>query len=176
MKASASTPEELVAVLTDEIRRLSGGVSFYDANGDVADLHVFSQTLPQPQSNTEDSDITEENGLLQTNETDTEFPYCVVRIDNVKVTGITTKRTVDIILELGIFYEKEDCQYQHSMLTLFEKIQRRFLINPVIGAAECEPEMVFAVSPNDEDTHPYYFGGAALRFLIPTYEREDMNA
>ena len=51
MKASASTPEELVAVLTDEIRRLSGGVSFYDANGDVADLHVFSQTLPQPQSN-----------------------------------------------------------------------------------------------------------------------------
>ncbi len=176
MKASASTPEGLVAVLMDEIRYLSEGVSFYGANGDVTGLHMFSQTLPQPQSSTEESGMTEESGLLPTNDIDTDFPYCVVKIDNVRVTGITTRRAVDIILELGIFYEKEDCQYQHSMLTLFEKIQRRFLINPVIGAAECEPEMVFAVSPNDEDTHPYYFGGAALCFLIPTYEREDVNA
>lgn len=175
MKVPATTPEGLVEAVMEEIRCLSEEISFFDVNGDMVGMNVFPQMLPRPQNNTEDTGgIPEESELLPVNDTDAEFPYCVVKTDSIKVTGITKSRVVDIILELGIFYDKEDCQYQHSMLSLFEKIQKRFLTNPVLGAAECEPEMVFAISPNDEETQPYYFGGAALRFLIPNYEREDV--
>lgn len=174
------TPESLIDGLIQEIAKLAKDIHFYNKEGEERELNLFRQMTPlaegseeiydsfsqgEPEKNPEETDPSTEPG--------SEFPYCVVKMDTTKVTGITEKRSVDIILEVGLYYDKPDRQYQHSMLTLFERIQKRFLTNPIFGAAECTPDMVFAVSPNDEETAPYYFGGAALRFLIPNYERED---
>lgn len=166
-----------------EIPKLTKDIHFYDKSGTETELKMFRQIVPLAKGDEEgeiyDSFLTEE---IETNQKKTdllketfgsEFPYCVIKIDTTKVTGIREKRSVDVILEFGVFYDKPDRQYQHSMLTLFERIQRRFLIDPILGAAECVPDMVFAMDPEDEKNAPYYFGGAALRFLIPSYEKED---
>lgn len=175
------TPESLMEGLIHEIPKLAKDIHFYNKEGRETELKMFRQITPLAEGSEEiyDSFLTED-AKQHPEETDSpvakigsEFPYCVVKMDATEVTGIKEKRSVGIILEIGLYYDKTDRQYQHSMLTLFEQIQRRFLVNPILGAAECMPDMVFAVSPNDEETAPYYFGGAALRFLIPNYERED---
>ena len=177
------TPESLVAGLMREIPKLAKDIHFYDKEGAITSLKMFEQILPLAKGNESeeifDSYVDEDNESFEEadqkkEEIGSEFPYCVVKIDTTKVTGIKEKRSVDIILEVGLYYDKPDRQYQHSMLTLFERIQRRFLENPILGAAECAPNMVYAVSPNDEETAPYYFGGAALNFLIPNYERKQL--
>lgn len=174
------TPESLIDGLLYEIPKLAKDIRFYDRKGEETELNLYRQIIPLADGNEEiyDSFSQEESEgnpqeLDSPMEPGSEFPYCVVKMDTTKVTGIREKRSVDIILEVGLYYDKPDRQYQHSMLTLFERIQRRFLKNPILGAAECVPDMAFAISPNDEETAPYYFGGAALRFLIPNYERED---
>lgn len=183
MSVVGLTPESLMDGLMGEVRELARDIRFYNKAGEVANLNVFRQITPLAHG-CEDEDIYDsflkESEKLNQDDTDqpsteigSEFPYCVVKMDTTKVTGINAGRSVDLILEIGIYYDDQDRQYQHSMLTLFERIQRRFLTNPILGAAECVPDMVFAIAPNDEETAPYYFGGAALRFLIPIYERED---
>ncbi len=179
------TPESLIEGLMKMLPDLAKDIHFYNSKGELTDLKMYKQMVPLAKGS-ESEEIRDSfwEDDLETPETPkesdkpvvelhSEFPYCVVKMDTVKVSGIKADRTVDIILEVGLYYDNPDRQYQHSMLTFFERIQRRFLTNPILGAAECVPDMAYAISPNDEETAPFYFGGAALRFLIPNYERED---
>ena len=49
----------------------------------------------------------------------------------------------------------------------------RSLTNPLLGEFICQPKMKSVLDDDDENTYPRYFGGMALAFNLPNYERED---
>lgn len=152
------TAEVLVKKLCHEMMVLTEHITFHDSLGNKCKLHVFEQTLPR-KSSEEDPEP---------------FPYCVVKFDNSKVTNVGERQPVDIVLDFGIYYDNPDCQYQHTFHQIFEKIKGRFLDNNFLGSFRCEPEMAFALSPEDEITYPYYYAAVAMKWMIPGYERKDV--
>lgn len=152
------TIEVLMNKLADEIKTLTKDITFYDENGEKCNLNTFQQVLPRAVSDEEDS---------------SPFPYCVIKFDSSKIIDVRERQPVDIVLDFGIYYEKQDCQYQHTFFRVFEKIKRRFLDKNFIGPFRCEPEMAFALSRDDEVTYPYYYAGIAMKWMVPGYERED---
>jgi hypothetical protein len=151
------TPEVLISELAKEIKKITKDVILYDEEGKQAALNAFEQMLPRNVS-----------------ESDTEpFPYCVVKFDESSVTGVGERQPVLIELQFGIYYDKPDCQYHHTMLSIFEKIKARFIDKNFLGPFRCEPEMKFALSPDDDVTYPYYYGGVAMKWMVPGYERKD---
>lgn len=151
------TPEILVQKLCEEMKVLTKDITLRDVEGKRCELNTFEQTLPRKISE-EDADP---------------FPYCVVRFDSSKVTGVRERQLVDIVIDFGIYYDNPDCQYQHTYHRIFEKMKERFIDKNFIGPFRCEPEMTFALSPEDDVTYPYYYAGVAMKWMVPGYERKD---
>lgn len=154
------TPEKLQKELIKELEPLFSQTEFRDENGEKVKMRFFAQTLPRKES-----------------EDDPEpFPWCVVKLgrNDVKDVGGLLNQIQQVSLIFGIYYDEKDCQYQHMMFTLFEKVKKRFLEKPILaGAFSALPEMVSMIDDEEEETYPYYFGGMSLQFLLQTYERED---
>lgn len=151
------TPERLQERLCVEIKNLVRNIHFEDLNGKQTELNVYPQCLPR-----------------KVNEDDPEpFPFCIVKLGDNDVTSIDAAQTQSVVLYFGLYYEKADCQYQHTMLTMMEAIKKRFLTNPLLGEFSCQPKMKSVLDDDDENTYPRYFGGMALAFNLPNYERED---
>lgn len=89
------------------------------------------------------------------------------------VTGIREPQRQEMMLYFGICYWGSDCRWQHAMLTLFERIKKRFLTDPLLGPFSCRPEMDCVLDDEDDTTYPHYFGAMRLVFDLPNYERED---
>lgn len=152
------TPEKLQSDLVEELKVLFSDVEFTDSENNVVPMNFYKQLLPRMESDEENEP----------------FPWCVVKLKSNKVEGpedMEQKQGVE--LWFGIYYDGADCQYQHIMLTMYEKVKRRFLTNPVLSEFYAEPNMVSVMDDMDTETYPYYFGAMALTFLMPNYERED---
>lgn len=151
------TPEILIKNLSKELVKLTKGIDLYDIEGKRSELRAYEQMLPHKISE-DDMDP---------------FPYCVVKFDQSSITGVCERQPVDIELQFGIYYDKADCQYQHTYFTIFEKIKERFINQNFLGPFRCEPEMTFVLSPDDEVTYPYYYAGVAMKWMVPGYGRKD---
>lgn len=151
------TPETLQKKLCAELGSVMKNIAFQDENGDRTKLNIFPQCLPR-KHNEEDPDP---------------FPFCIVKLGDNDVVSMDTDQKAAVILYFGIYYENEDCQYQHTMLTMMEAVKRRFLENPILDEFSCDPVMKCVLDDEDEGTYPHYFGGMSLVFNIPNYKRED---
>ena len=151
------TPEILQKQLCEEIRSLMEGVMLEDEERNPCQLNVYEQTLPLTMKDPERRP----------------FPYCIAGLTDNRITGIREPQKQDVILYFGICYWNEDCQWQHTMLTMFERIKKRFLTDPLLGPFSCNPVMDSVLDDEDDTTYPHYFGGMKLTFDLPNYERED---
>ncbi len=151
------TPEILQKELCEEIQKLMEGVILEDEKQRSCRLNVYGQLTPLPQS---------ETGWEP-------FPFCTVGLTENHVTGIREPQKQDVVLYFGICYWEKDRQWQHTMLTMFERIKKRFLTDPFLGPFSCRPEMDSVLDDEDDTTYPHFFGGMRLTFELPNYERED---
>lgn len=151
------TPEVLQKDLCEEIRNLMEGVILEDENKKICQLNVYEQLTPLPKNESEPKP----------------FPYCTVGLTENHVTGIGEPQKQDVILYFGICYWNEDRQWQHTMLTMLERIKKRFLTDPILGPFSCNPVMDSVLDDEDDTTYPHYFGGMKLTFDLPNYYRED---
>lgn len=151
------TPENLQDTLCEEIKRITRGVLVQNEGREWCDLNVYPQLTP----------------LAESEDDTSPFPYCTVGLTNNQVTGIREPQKQEVVLYFGICYWDKDRQWQRSVLTMIERIKKRFLTDPLLGPFSCRPEMESALSDEDDVTHPYYFGGMKLTFDMPNYERED---
>lgn len=151
------TPEKLQKSLCEEIRFLMKDVLLEDINRKNTKLNVYAQNLPYRKS---------EDDLIP-------YPFCVVSLYTNSLPPEREPQKQVIKLYFGICYWNEDCQYQHTMLTMFEKIKRRFKTNPLMGEFSCNSEIISALDDEDDVSYPYYYGGMQLTFDLPNYERED---
>ena len=149
--------ERLQERLCAELSKITKNIDFEDQDGNQSELSVFKQCLPRKE-NEDDSDP---------------FPFCVVKLGENDVKSVSENQTQTVVLYFGLYYDKADCQYQHTMLTMMEAIKRRFLTNPILGEFTCHPQMRGVLDPEDDMTYPRYFAGMTLTFDLPNYERED---
>lgn len=152
------TPERLQKDLVEELSKLFENIEFRNSSGEKCRMNFFEQVLPHKESDDEPEP----------------FPWCVVKLkdNDVKMVGdLNQKQAVE--LHFGIYYDNPDCQYQHVMLTMFECVKKRFLVNPLFGPFMALPDIVSVMDDLDSETYPFYFGGMALQFEMPNYERED---
>lgn len=155
------TPEKLQIELINELSHLFSDVEFRDEKNEVVPMKIFPQALPIRESEDEAEPL----------------PWCIVKLAGNEVKNpLDMEQTQDVQLWFGIFYDNPDCQYQHLMLTIFEKVKRRFLTDPILSEFFAKPNIVSVMDDKDEkgeNTYPYYFGAMSLEFLMPNYEGED---
>lgn len=152
------TPEKLQEDLIDELKKMFSNIEFTDENGKKDVMNFFKQSLPRKKSDEEPDP----------------FPWCVVALRENKVNDVGDLNQIqDVELYFGIYYDNPDCQYQHTMLSMFEKVKKRFLTNPILGEFSALPDIVSILDNSDAETYPFYFAGMALKFYMPNYERED---
>lgn len=153
------TPEIMQEALIDELKIIFKDIEFRDSDGKKTTMNFYKQTLARKES--------EEDGEL--------YPWCIVKLGDNEVKDVGGLNQIqDVTLYFCVYYDKSDCQYQHTMLTLFEKVKKRFLTKPLFGGFfSVRPKMTSVMDDNEEETYPYFFGGMALEIMIPSYERED---
>lgn len=152
------TPEKLQQDLVNELATLFSDLEFKDTDNKVVPMNFYKQMLPQRESEDEKEP----------------FPWCVVKLRDNEVTGSKDmEQKQDVELWFGIYYDNPDGQYQHMMLTMFEKVKKRFLTDPTLSEFYAEPKILSLLNEEDAKTYPFYFGAMALTFLMPNYERED---
>ncbi len=152
------TPEKLQKDLCKEIQILLKDVILEDSQKQKSKINVFPQNLPYQK---------DEEDLPP-------YPYCIVALTTNELPPERKPQKQGVTLYFGICYWNPDCQYQHTMLTIFEKIKRRFKTNPLLGASSCNDTILSVLDDEDDVSYPYYYGGMKLTFDLPNYEREDM--
>ncbi len=162
--------EELTALhlqksLCEEIRNILSGMCFPNPLGEETKMQVFPQALPieriEGRSQEEDEDQADP------------YPYCTVRImEGARQEGNALVKTN---LLIGLYYDETDNQGHARMLNVINRICHRFLADPVLDRRYLrEGKMEWAIQ--EDDSHPYYFGGIAVSWKVPEIEREDRFA
>ena len=152
------THEQLIDLLAKEMEKLLDGVLSNEDSDEEEKVpfKIYKQLTP----------------FRGSEEDESPFPYCTIKFDQSKISDVDQREEVDILMDFGIYYDKEDRQYQHIFFHIFNLVRQRFLANNFLDNYRCEPEMTFALSPEDEVTYPHYFAGIGMKWMIPGISRE----
>lgn len=150
-------PSELQDALNKELKTLFINQRFLNQDKDLESVNIFSQDLPI-ESNREDED-------------EDLFPYIITRLIDGSV-DTNEPYIVRTLLIIGIYDENPNKQGYKDVLHIINMIYERFAKNPIL-ADQFTANMPFSWSLQDEDTHPYFFGGIELSFRIPSITRRE---
>lgn len=117
---------------------------------------VFSQALPKQQTDAE-------------TEIDP-FPYIIVRIDSGGIEKQTDPYKVSLLLLLGAFDDDPNNQGHRTILEMIELIQQHYEEHPDLAGKFVFTDP-FDWALQDEDSHPYFFGGIEITFNVPAPRR-----
>lgn len=125
-------------------------------DGSSAATSVFPQALPKQQTDAE-AEIDP-------------VPYIIVRIDSGGIETQTDPYKVSLLLLLGAFDDGANNQGHRTILEMIELIQQHYEEHPDLAG-----QFVFTDPFNwalqDEDSHPYFFGGIEITFNVPAPRR-----
>ncbi len=151
-----STPFFLQEALVDEIKALFAGFETENAAGELAPLNVYPQSLPEK----EDEDDS------------AHFPYIVVRILDGGIDNEDEGASCRIVFVAGIYDSNPNYQGNKTILNILQKMQTHFFKKRII-AEKFKIEYPFKWQIYDEeDLHPYYFGGAETNWTLPGVQEE----
>ena len=152
------TPEFLQDALIKELEEMFKSEKFQSSTLDYKNIKVFPQSLPQERNREDDEDEP--------------FPYIIVRLVDGETPDYNSAHEVKVFLIIGMYYLDRDKQGHRAVLNIINRVRERFQKNRVLSN-----QFVYTPPCNwtlqDEDTHPYYFGGIELNFEIPEIRVED---
>lgn len=152
--------EELEEILKDELFKNES----YDLEDEISKeyipLNFFTQDLPLESSREED---------------ESHFPYIIVKMDSGSVQDADSAHEVKVIVVVGLFDNNSNKQGYRDVMHIINMIYERFAKNPLL-CNQYVAKMPFNWALQDEDTHPYYFGGFEMSFEIPAIKKEDEYA
>lgn len=154
--SAPQTQELLVDALAAELEKILSDIDFPSPEGGYTKINIFKQLLP----------------FHEKSEKNFFFPYVLIKFNNQKNTDVATRQETLIILNIGLWYEDNDRQYQHYAYRIYNTIAKRFISNNFLDNFRCEPEFEFALSPEDEETYPAYFAAMSMKWMIPGIDRE----
>ena len=144
--------------LIQEVKKLFKDEKFQDQTGACVPLKVYAQNLPL-ESNREDED-------------EDFFPYVIIKLDSGEV---QQTHDVKVIVIMGIYDDDQTKQGHRKVLHLIDGLYERFAKHNVLDKGYIASEEI-KWSLQEEDTHPYYFGGMEMTFTIPAVRRENQLA
>lgn len=151
-----STPYFLQEALVNEIEALFAGFKTENASGKLAPLNVYPQSLPEKQD--------EDDSAY--------FPYVVVRIMDGGLDNEDGAANCRIVFVTGIYDSNPNYQGNKTILNILQKIQTHLFSKRIVaGKFKIEYPYNWQIY-DEEDLHPYYFGGAETNWTLPAVQQE----
>lgn len=172
-------PTTLQDDLIKDLQALFKGYRLEAPNSKSGDrqMQVFPQELPIPKPQ-EREDIPAdmlENGLAGDVTENDPYPYIIVRILDGEIKDMREAQTVSVLLLIGIYDSGEERQGHKRLLDVIAKIYDRYARTPVINKKH---RLLWPIgwTLQDEESHPYYFGGLETKWEVAGIEAEDRYA
>nr|DAL67970.1 MAG TPA: tail completion protein [Caudoviricetes sp.] len=152
------TPLELQKSLCREIEEISKDIILYGKDGTVKKLKAFPQRLP----------------LKSKEDTESKYPFCIVRLENGKKASDDSAYEVTTHLIIGIHHDNRDAQGHQELMIIINRILERFFKNNVLANQYVMIDNFEWAIEDDDGSHPYYVGGIALTWIVPSIVKEDV--
>lgn len=145
--------------LVEDVERTLKGIGTKNVSSEIVEgINVYKQDLPIVQSDEEDESMF--------------FPYAIVRIYDGKTEDDDSPWTVTADIHFGVYDGDLNNQgYQH-VATMIQRVTNRFAAEPLLDRKyRAQQDMEWALQ--DENTHPYFFGGVRIKFSVPKIGRSE---
>ncbi len=160
------TQEFLQDAVVADLEQLFKGESLKNSAGVERRIQVFPQDLPIRAG----ADLEPEQLEEQPPE-DVPEPYVIVRIPGGELPGQDTRQQVELVLVICVYDPDPNRQGFRDALHIVNTILTHYGRNGIVGRRYEVQYPIQWVVP-EEDTHPYYFAGMALKLAAPAIFKE----
>ena len=176
------TQEFLQDAVVADLEQLFKGETLKNSAGVEREIRVFPQDLPiragadiepEPEPVEEDLEAEQLEGKT-TAETETEDvpePYVIVRIPGGELPDQDTRQQVEVILVVCVYDPDPNRQGFRDALHIVNTVMTHYGKNGIVGK-RYEVQYPIKWVTQEEDTHPYYFAGMALKLAAPAIFKE----
>lgn len=141
--------------LVSDLERLFRNRRYKTAGGELAAVSVFAQNLPKRESEDDDDP----------------FPYIIVRLDSGTVENQVSPSKAAVLLLVGMYDDDRKNQGHRAVLEVLEEVRRHYEEVPLLDGAFVFSDP-YRWTLQEEESYPYFFGGAELSFDLPAPRRK----
>lgn len=152
------TPTILQDSLVKDFKEQFKGFLLKNAEGKQVPLNIYAQNLPAKKKSKDSL----------------HFPYLLIRVINGETqeeSGLNND-TCEIDFITGIYSDEDNFQGYKDVMNVLEKIKYR-LFTKKFYVSRFELIMPYKWTIHDEDTYPYFFGGAETHWKMPILNMDD---
>ena len=176
------TQEFLQDAVVADLEQLFKGETLKNSAGVEREIRVFPQDLPiragadiEPELDhvEEDPEAEQTDGPLEEapKPEDVPEPYVIVRVPGGELPDQDTRQQVEIILVVCVYDPDPGRQGFRDALHIVNAIMTHYGKNGIVGR-RYEVQYPIKWVTQEEDTHPYYFAGMALKLAAPAIFKE----
>lgn len=177
------TQEFLQDAVVADLEQLFKGETLKNSAGVEREIRVFPQDLPiragadiepEPDPVEEDLEAEQLEGQEPAEETkpeDVPEAYVIVRIPGGELPDQDTRQQVEVILVVCVYDPDPGRQGFRDALHIVNAIMTHYGENGIVGR-RYEVQYPIKWVTQEEDTHPYYFAGMALKLAAPAIFKE----
>ena len=168
------TQEFLQDALVADLEQLFKGETLKNSAGVERRIQVFPQDLPiRAGADLEPELDPEEDPDLEPEQPpeDVPEPYVIVRIPGGELPNQDTRQQVELVLVICVYDPDPNRQGFRDALHIVNTILTHYGRNGIVGRRYEVQYPIQWVVP-EEDTHPYYFAGMALKLAAPAIFKE----
>ena len=168
------TQEFLQDALVADLEQLFKGETLKNSTGVERRIQIFPQDLPiRAGADLEPELDPEEDPDLEPEQPpeDVPEPYVIVRIPGGELPNQDTRQQVELVLVICVYDQDPNRQGFRDALHIVNTILTHYGRNGIVGRRYEVQYPIQWVVP-EEDTHPYYFAGVALKLAAPAIFKE----
>ena len=176
------TQEFLQDAVVADLEQLFQGETLKNSTGEERRIRVYPQDLPlragadiepDPESVEEDLEMEqlEDTPRLEIDPEDVPEPYVIVRVPGGELSAQDTRQQVEIVLVVCVYDPDPGRQGFRDALHIVNAIVTHYGKNGIVGR-RYEVQYPIKWATQEEDTHPYYFAGIALKLAAPAIFKE----
>ena len=176
------TQEFLQDAVVADLEQLFKGETLKNSAGVEREIRVFPQDLPiragadiepdpEPVEEDLEAEQPEDQPTAETEPEDVPEPYVIVRVPGGELPDQDARQQVEIILVVCVCDPDPGRQGFRDALHIVNAIMTHYGENGVVGR-RYEVQYPIKWVTQEEDTHPYYFAGMALKLAAPAIFKE----
>lgn len=176
------TQEFLQDAVVADLEQLFKGETLKNSAGVEREIRVFPQDLPiragadiEPEPDPVEEDMEaeqpEDKNTAEIEPEDVPEPYVIVRIPGGELPDQDTRQQVEVILVVCVCDPDPGRQGFRDALHIVNAIMTHYGENGIVGR-RYEVQYPIKWVTQEEDTHPYYFAGMALKLAAPAIFKE----
>ena len=174
------TQEFLQDAVVADLEQLFRGETLKNSASVERRIRVYPQDLPiragadiEPEPVEEDleAEQLEDQTTEETEPEDVPEPYVIVRVPGGELPDQDTRQQVEIVLVVCVYDPDPGRQGFRDALHIVNTIMTHYGKNGIVGR-RYEVQYPIKWVTQEEDTHPYYFAGMALKLAAPAIFKE----